>query len=82
MKGANTKSVRIIGGALIGFLCVALGIARVDWHETWAVFGKLDQFYSISAVALLLTCFIANTERWRYLLDTKQAIRAAGFSAI
>ena len=74
VKGATTKSVRIIGGALIGFLCVALGIARVDWRETWAVFDKLDQFYFVSAVALLLTCFIANTERWRHLLDTEQAI--------
>jgi uncharacterized protein (TIRG00374 family) len=70
----SVKGVSAVLGVLIGVACVALGVARVDWAETWAVFRHLDLGYMAIGVGLLLTCFLANAERWRHLLDTAHAV--------
>jgi uncharacterized protein (TIRG00374 family) len=73
-KQVNMKGISSFLGALIGLACVALGIARVDWPETWVVFRQLDPIYMVIGMALLLACFLANAMRWRYLLDTAQTV--------
>jgi glycosyltransferase 2 family protein len=74
LKRVSVKGAGSVLGLLIGAVCVTLGITRVDWPETWDVFRRLDPVYLALGVALLLICFLANAERWRYLLDTERPI--------
>jgi uncharacterized protein (TIRG00374 family) len=68
------KRVSLFAGAFVGIACVAVGIARLDWAETWSVFKRVDHLYLFIAILLLLICFSAFAERWRHLLDTTHAV--------
>jgi uncharacterized protein (TIRG00374 family) len=74
VKRVNVKGLTSFLGVLVGLACVVLGITRVDWPGTWAVFRHLNPTYVAAAIVLLLVFFLANTERWRYLLDTAATV--------
>ena len=65
-----TRRGGLVGGAVLGSLCLWLAFRDVDWRQLWAAIASLHVGYALGALGCVIAALVTVVLRWRELFTT------------